>query len=275
MAGSFSKSRPRDQTLLQRDSETRRHPLGSRPGLPGRRHRRHEDRHDLCRQLPGKRIRRRHSLGSDQPNQTRLTCPDPHPHRRDPAETRCPRIPSSPHTRPLDHPAERRSAHARATSGLEPFNPAAITQARKIALTYLASQFASDIAVTDRSWWTDAFNKVAGGDISGQKYGYRRGCSVKEPHGNSLAQACGQKLVNDTVTVTVGNRTTQTSPAPSTYWTATGIRSSTTHADHHAGCRTNCTPATVAQRHHADLPARNPCVLTSAFRGTSVNRSTA
>ena len=51
-------------------------------------------------------------------------------------------------------------------SGIEPFNTAAIRQARRVARTYLASQFASDIAATDRSWWTQAFNMVAAGDIS-------------------------------------------------------------------------------------------------------------
>ena len=89
-------------------------------------------------------------------------------------------------------------------SGLEPFNTAAITQARRIARTYLASQFASDIAVTDRSWWTDSFNKVAGGDISGRNTIAGEAPASKSPIANSLKQACGQKLVNDTITVTVG-----------------------------------------------------------------------
>jgi hypothetical protein len=89
-------------------------------------------------------------------------------------------------------------------TGLEPFNAAGIRQARKIARTYLTEQFASDIAVTDRSWWTDAFNKVAGGDISGRNTITGEAPASKSPVASSLAQACGQKLVNDTVTVTVG-----------------------------------------------------------------------
>jgi hypothetical protein len=89
-------------------------------------------------------------------------------------------------------------------SGLEPFNTVAITQARKIARTYLASQFASDIAVTDRSWWTGAFNKVAGGDIAGRNTVTGEAAASTSPIANGLAQACGQKLVNDTVTVTIG-----------------------------------------------------------------------
>jgi hypothetical protein len=89
-------------------------------------------------------------------------------------------------------------------SGLERFNAAAITQARRIARTYLASQFASDIAVTDRSWWTGAFNKVAGGDISGRNTVTGEAAASTSPTADSLAQACGQKLVKDTVTVTIG-----------------------------------------------------------------------
>jgi hypothetical protein len=107
------------------------------------------------------------------------------------------------------YPAARPSRAAALAScpsdnGLEPFNTAGITQARKIARTYLASQFASDMAVTDRSWWTAAFNKVADGDIAGRNTITGEAPASKSPVANSLAQACGQKLVNDTITVTIG-----------------------------------------------------------------------
>jgi sugar lactone lactonase YvrE len=107
------------------------------------------------------------------------------------------------------YPAARPTRGAKLSScpsdaGLEPFNAAAISQARKIARTYLASQFASDIAVTDRSWWTEAFNKVAGGDISGRNTITRESAASKSPIANGLAQACGQRLVKDSITLAIG-----------------------------------------------------------------------
>ncbi len=107
------------------------------------------------------------------------------------------------------YPAARPSRGSAVSScpsdrGLEPFNTAAVTQARKIARTYLTGQFASDIAVTDRSWWTSAFDKVAGGDIAGRNTITGEAPGSKSPIAHSLAQACGQKLVNDTITVTIG-----------------------------------------------------------------------
>jgi len=107
------------------------------------------------------------------------------------------------------YPAARPSRGAKLAScpsdaGLEPFNAAAISQARRIARTYLASQFASDIAVTDRSWWTEAFKKVAGGDISGRNVITRESAASKNPIANGLAHACGQRLVKDSITVAVG-----------------------------------------------------------------------
>jgi hypothetical protein len=107
------------------------------------------------------------------------------------------------------YPASRPSrgatlASCRSDVGIEPFDGAAIARARRIAQTYLASQFASDIAVTDRSWWMEAFDKVAGGDIAG-----RNVVSGERPVSNSslangLAQACGQRLVDDSISITVG-----------------------------------------------------------------------
>lgn len=88
--------------------------------------------------------------------------------------------------------------------GLEPFNPIAIAQARRIARSYLASQFAADIAVTDRSWWTQAFNKVAGGDISGRNVITGEAAASTSPIAKGLTQACGPRLVADSITVTVG-----------------------------------------------------------------------
>jgi hypothetical protein len=107
------------------------------------------------------------------------------------------------------YPAARASRGAALSScpsgsGLEPFNTAGIAEARKIARTYLTGQFAADAAVTDRSWWMDAFDKVAGGDIAGRNTVTGEGPAANSPIANSLAQACGQRLVNDTITVTIG-----------------------------------------------------------------------
>ena len=70
-----------------------------------------------------------------------------------------------PRTRPSDGAT---LASCPSDTGLERFTPIAIASARKIARTYLSSQFASDIAVTDRSWWTGDFNDFAGGGDLGR-----------------------------------------------------------------------------------------------------------
>lgn len=107
------------------------------------------------------------------------------------------------------YPASRPSRGSTLTScpsdeGVESFNAAAVARARRIARTYLASQFASDIAVTDRSWWTQAFDRVAGGDIAGRNVVLGEGPASDSSIAEGLAQACGRRLVNDSIRIAVG-----------------------------------------------------------------------
>jgi hypothetical protein len=89
--------------------------------------------------------------------------------------------------------------------GLEPFTPVIAGQARRIAKTYLSTQFASDIAVTDRSWWTSDFNQYADGDIGGNHAVTGERPASNSPAGADLTQACGSKLVDDSIAVAVGS----------------------------------------------------------------------
>jgi hypothetical protein len=87
--------------------------------------------------------------------------------------------------------------------GLQPFNARAIGHARVIAQTYLSSQFAADIAVTDRSWWTGDFNDYASGDL-GRHTVESEVPASKSPIATGIAQACGPQLLADSIAIKVG-----------------------------------------------------------------------
>jgi hypothetical protein len=88
-------------------------------------------------------------------------------------------------------------------NGLEPFTTAAIAQAEKVAKTYLSARFASDIAVTDRSWWTADFSQYADDNVGGNRTVTGERSTSTNPSAPGLAQACGQELVRDSIIVTV------------------------------------------------------------------------
>ncbi len=88
--------------------------------------------------------------------------------------------------------------------GLEPFTPGAAANAQKIAQTYRSTQFASDIAVTDRSWWTSDFNQYAEGNVGGNHTVTGERPTSGSPRAAGLAQACGAELIRDSIAVTVG-----------------------------------------------------------------------
>jgi hypothetical protein len=89
-------------------------------------------------------------------------------------------------------------------SGLERFTSGAVAQARRIAKNYLSSQFASDIAVTDRSWWTSDFNRMAGGGGFGTHTITRETPTSRSANATNINNACGAELVNDSLAITVG-----------------------------------------------------------------------
>lgn len=88
--------------------------------------------------------------------------------------------------------------------GLESFTTGAIAQAESIAKTYLSGQFASDIAVTDRSWWTADFNQHADGKVGGRHIVTGEEPTSESPTATGIAQACGPDLVRDSIAVTIG-----------------------------------------------------------------------
>lgn len=90
------------------------------------------------------------------------------------------------------------------SAGLRAFTPAAAAQARRIARNYLGGQFASDIVVTDRSWWTADFGQFTNLDDNGKHAVTSEAAAQNSPAASGLAQACGHQLVRDSVTVTVG-----------------------------------------------------------------------
>lgn len=108
-----------------------------------------------------------------------------------------------------EYPAARPARGAALSScpsdnGLERFASKVIAQARRVARNYLSGQFASDITVTDRSWWTADFNDYQAGIDLGRHTVTGERPASKSPRAVGLAQACGSVLVNDSVAVTVG-----------------------------------------------------------------------
>ena len=107
------------------------------------------------------------------------------------------------------YPSARRSRGPALSScpsqnGLAPFTTGAIAQAKKIARTYLSNQFASDIAVTDRSWWSADFNDYAGGDDVGRHTLVSETPASETPAAAGITAACGLELLDDSIAVTVG-----------------------------------------------------------------------
>ncbi len=86
---------------------------------------------------------------------------------------------------------------------LERFTPRAIARAKKVAETYLSSQFAADIAVTDRSWWTADFNEYADGNVSGSHRVTGETPASSTPAAAGLEQACGSRLIRDSIAISV------------------------------------------------------------------------
>jgi hypothetical protein len=89
-------------------------------------------------------------------------------------------------------------------AGLQRFTPAAVAASRTIARTYLSSQFASDIAVTDRSWWTNDFADFTSGDDLGRHTVTGETAASNTAAATELEHACGSALVNDSIAVAVG-----------------------------------------------------------------------
>lgn len=87
-------------------------------------------------------------------------------------------------------------------AGLERFTPSTTRDAERIARTYLSSQFAADIAVTDRAWWTSDFNDFTNGEDLGKHTVTGEAPASKTAAANELARACGATLVNDSLAVT-------------------------------------------------------------------------
>jgi hypothetical protein len=106
------------------------------------------------------------------------------------------------------YPAPRKSATTAFAScpsmkGLQPFTPVAVANARIIASKYQSSQFASDLAVSDRSWWTGAFDNYEDADLGVHSV------RLWEPAeqtaiGKSIDKACGELVVRDSIAMFIG-----------------------------------------------------------------------
>jgi sugar lactone lactonase YvrE len=106
------------------------------------------------------------------------------------------------------YPASRKSNTSAFPScpsavGLEPFTHAAVADALMIASKYQSSQFASDLADSDRSWWPQAFAEYKNADLG--VHSVRRWESAEQtPIGEAIGRACGQRVVRDSIEVSIG-----------------------------------------------------------------------
>ncbi len=106
-----------------------------------------------------------------------------------------------PASRPSHSPA---LASCPSEVGIEPFTTAAIGAAKRIARNYSSSQFASSITVTDRSWWTVEFNAFASGNLGGPHTVTGARPAVQTAAAAGIERACGTKLIQDSLAVTLG-----------------------------------------------------------------------
>ncbi len=106
------------------------------------------------------------------------------------------------------YPAPRKSATSTLpacpnSAGLQPFTIAAINAAKTIVVHYQSSQFASDLAVTDRSWWAGAFSAFQGADLGIHSVTAEKPTD-ESAEAKAIASACGESLVRDSVVVSIG-----------------------------------------------------------------------
>ncbi|MGC2485829.1 MAG: hypothetical protein WA359_06275 [Acidimicrobiales bacterium] len=106
------------------------------------------------------------------------------------------------------YPAPRQSATSTlascpSDSGLEPFTAAAIARAEKIASHYQSSQYASDLAVTDRSWWLGEFAAYDTPDLGIHSVRLEENAG-QTPIGAEISSACGNSLVRDSIVMYIG-----------------------------------------------------------------------
>jgi hypothetical protein len=105
------------------------------------------------------------------------------------------------------YPAPRTSAASSFNAcpnnaGLEPFTSAAIKKSKAIAAHYQSGQFASDIVVTDRSWWTGAFDAFQGADL-GVHWVTNERPAQENTDAKDIVAACGDALVRDSIAVSI------------------------------------------------------------------------
>jgi hypothetical protein len=117
------------------------------------------------------------------------------------------------------YPAPRRSATSTFaacpnSAGLEPFTPAAIKDAKAIAVDYKSSQYASDLSVTDQSWWAGAFAAFEGADLGIHSVTDEKPTDASAA-AKAISSACGESLVRDSIAVSIGR---------SGYSDATGVQ---------------------------------------------------
>jgi len=105
------------------------------------------------------------------------------------------------------YPAPRRSATSTLAAcpnnaGIEPFTPTALKQSKVIATNFQSGQYASDIVVTDRSWWVGAFDAFQGADL-GVHLETKEMPAEESADANEIGLACGDALVRDSIAVSI------------------------------------------------------------------------
>jgi hypothetical protein len=71
-----------------------------------------------------------------------------------------------------------------------------------IATHFQSGAFASNIVVTDRSWWSEAIHVLLGGDL-GAKWATVEAPAIKSSLANKIGATCGGTLIRDSIAVSI------------------------------------------------------------------------
>jgi hypothetical protein len=88
------------------------------------------------------------------------------------------------------------------SAGLEPFTPAAIKTSIAIAAHYESGQYASEIIVTDRSWWAETVEAFQEGNL-GVRWATNERPAEENSDARTIGAACGDALVRDSIAVSI------------------------------------------------------------------------
>jgi hypothetical protein len=90
------------------------------------------------------------------------------------------------------------------TAGLEPFSAPAVAGAKRVAKMYHSGQFATDLPLTDRSWWAGDYHLFTNGDLLGAHRVLGVQVAAQSSLASKIGSACGRQLVNDSIAIRIG-----------------------------------------------------------------------